>query len=485
MKKFVIFALMSVMTTALQTQTVSQTEAMQRATEYFNRNVRPAALRSTASVEPSGVTPWMAGDTTCMYAVQMAEGGWVLVSADDRTTSSVLAYSENGTFDTDDMPDGMKWLLGDYARQILYIKRDSTIILKQAPKSEDASALRSTQPQNNGSGSAIYTPGEWLLNLEGEGEILWNQSWVADGSKDSLCELSYNYYCPEASSPELADHCGKCPAGCGPVAMGQIMRYWKWPSHALVPKEQGSTEQQMKAYEWDLMPVQIDAHTSIENAQLCASLLRDIGLVAGTVYGATSSGTDEMDFVRAFGAFSYHIDYSPMEDDCSNLIRNEIDEGRPIVISAYRQDKDGHYFIVDGYKNEAGQIDYFHINWGWGPRNSEEDRTYCLLSALCPREIITIEETFLYDKILYYHIYPECSPIGDKTTVSGAILQDIDVNIQMSHKIDANCVVQSGKLKLQADEVELQPGFEVKEGAALYVTVPSYQYCQTQGPGKK
>ena len=118
MKGLFIFALMSVMTTALQAQTISQTEAMQRASEYFNRHVRPAALRSTASAKPSGVTPWMAGDTTCMYAVQMTEGGWVLVSADDRTTASVLAYSENGTFDTDDMPDGMKWLMNLYASQI-------------------------------------------------------------------------------------------------------------------------------------------------------------------------------------------------------------------------------------------------------------------------------------------------------------------------------------------------------------------------------
>ena len=63
MKKFVIFALMSVTVAALQAQTVTQTEAMQRASEYFNRHVRPAALRSTASAEPSGVTPCMAGDT--------------------------------------------------------------------------------------------------------------------------------------------------------------------------------------------------------------------------------------------------------------------------------------------------------------------------------------------------------------------------------------------------------------------------------------
>ena len=125
MKRFTIFVLLSVTAAALRAQTVTQAEAMQRASRYYNQHVRPAGLRSTAETEVSQVTPWMAGDTTCMYAVQMDGGGWVLVSADDRTTASVLAYSENGTFDTDDMPDGMRWLLELYSEEILYIK-DST-----------------------------------------------------------------------------------------------------------------------------------------------------------------------------------------------------------------------------------------------------------------------------------------------------------------------------------------------------------------------
>ena len=484
MKKFVIFALMSVMVFALQAQTVSQTEAMQRATEYFNRHVRPAALRSTASAEPSGVTPWMAGDTTCMYAVQMAEGGWVLVSADDRTTSSVLAYSENGTFDTDDMPDGMKWLLGDYARQILRVKQDSTISQKQV----GTSALRSTQPQNDGSGSAIYTPGEWLLNLKDEGEILWSQDWYpgrrsAYKAEGDSCSRAYNYFCPkiELRSTKTDCFCNRSPAGCGPVAMGQVMRYWKWPLSAIVPVFQGSDEATVKLYDWDNMPSSISNKTTIEDAQKVSSLLRDLSIAAKTKYGPEESSTSRDNVYETLQLYSYHVVRAEVKSDVGNLLRNEIDEGRPVIFAAWTKDS-GHDFVIDGYKDPLGNTNYFHVNWGWGPRDSTS-RSYCLLDALCPMEKIIPEKTYSNKKEIFYQIYPQCKVESENTSISGEVTQNF--GIQVSDKLVATCVIKTGELFMQVEEVELQPGFEVKSGAVLDVKTPAYQYCQTKGPGKK
>ncbi|MBT6177864.1 MAG: hypothetical protein HOI23_11510 [Deltaproteobacteria bacterium] len=47
----------------------------------------------------------------------------------------------------------------------------------------------------------------------------------------------------------------------------------------------------------------------------------------------------------------------------ADVIRAEIDEGRPVLHMAQKTDENvGHAFVIDGY-NDAGK---FHVNWGWG-----------------------------------------------------------------------------------------------------------------------
>ncbi|GHT43779.1 hypothetical protein AGMMS49965_18280 [Bacteroidia bacterium] len=45
--------------------------------------------------------------------------GFVIVSGDDRVTP-VLGYSDTNGFSADDMPNNLKWWLGEYARQIQF-----------------------------------------------------------------------------------------------------------------------------------------------------------------------------------------------------------------------------------------------------------------------------------------------------------------------------------------------------------------------------
>ena len=480
MKRFTIFVLLSVTAAALRAQSVTQAEAMQRASRYYNEHVRPAGLRSTAEAEPAAVTPWMAGDTTCMYAVQMDGGGWVLVSADDRTTVSVLAYSENGTFDTDDMPDGMRWLLGDYADQIMRVKRDSTIVTSAATP-----GLRSNQPANSGTGSERYTPGEWLLNLKGEGEILWNQNWY-DGdeinfaSEGDSCSRAYNYFCPSYGlrSSKADCYCQKAPAGCGPVAMGQIMRYWKWPLMTAVPTSVGGDPQEIRNYEWSLMPVSVTHESSIEDAQRVSLLLRDIGYAANATYRVDGTSSSKENIVKAFERFSYHAVCTKVSGDWSSTVRNEIDQGRPVIYGGYKQSGGGHWFVVDGYNK--GTPNMFHINWGWaGSCNCE-----CVLSELAPdgdKDEDGNQVVYSENHEIIYEIYPICS-VAEKTKLTGTSTGDVSFSAKSVEVMIQN---PSSSLTIYADEVTLLPGTEVSLGASMNIITPSYQYCQTKGPGKK
>ena len=47
----------------------------------------------------------------------------------------------------------------------------------------------------------------------------------------------------------------------------------------------------------------------------------------------------------------------------ADLIREELDEGRPVLYLAQQKGEPaGHAFVVDGYRDDGS----FHINWGWG-----------------------------------------------------------------------------------------------------------------------
>ena len=75
----------------------------------------------------------------------------------------------------------------------------------------------------------------------GNGRIAWGQSINNDGG----CENSYNLFFPYVSDNDNCK-CNRRYAGCGSVAMGQIMWYWQWP---FVNK--------YRHYEWNDIPIKL------------------------------------------------------------------------------------------------------------------------------------------------------------------------------------------------------------------------------------
>ena len=58
-----------------------------------------------------------------------------------------------------------------------------------------------------------------------------------------------------------------------------------------------------------------------------------------------------------------HTKINYTDDDWYNLIKDQLDNGWPVIYRAYAEnDGPGHAWNVDGYQ-EGG---YLHCNWGWG-----------------------------------------------------------------------------------------------------------------------
>ena len=460
MKRFTIFVLLSVTAAALRAQSVTQTEAMQRASRYYNEHVRPAGLRSTAEAEPAAVTPWMAGDTTCMYAVQMDGGGWVLVSADDRTTASVLAYSENGIFDTGDMPDGMRWLMDMYASQIQEVKNSTDSV----PTPTQGGFRK--QKTENISGSDIYSPGNYLLKIDGQ-EILWGQST----NNENTCLNSYNALCPECDGKNC--DCGRCDAGCGPVALAMVMRYWQWPPSAAIPTTPGGDEKVARFYDWEKMPYQIDSKTPNESALAIAGLLRDCGYTAESSYKKNYTLTWRREMVDALEAFYYHTNNWEVRlgTDWDDRIRNEINQGRPVLYNG-----GPHWFVIDGYQHDPDLIDYFHLNIGWnGLYNA-----YYTLSHIVTED----NDNFTAAQVAIMGVYPDCN----KYIINGSILHLTESGIVKSvpnRPIHTKLQVSlNNRVEYIVPSIELLPGTEIELGSSLDIQIaPAYQFCNTRGPG--
>lgn len=108
-----------------------------------------------------------------------------------------------------------------------------------------------------------------------------------------------------------------------------------------------------------------------EPSYAIAGLMYDLGIAVEMEYALDGSGSS---ISNAQYAFQTYFGYSagsvrsraayPADLDWSNMLRAELDAGRPIF---YRGDgSGGHAFVCDGYDYWG----YFHFNWGWNGDNN-------------------------------------------------------------------------------------------------------------------
>jgi len=273
------------------------------------------------------------------YVFNATEGGYVIVSGDDRTRE-ILGYSSTGTLDLDDLPDNLQWWLNEYARQIEGL-------------STTTSAMKTSQKAST---RLAISP---LIHTQ------WNQHepynlMCPDGNGRNYDELGYN-----ASS--------RCVTGCVATAMAQVMNYWQWPkSCSELPAYNTKTRNYaIKAlpsttFKWGLMKNSYSSGEKGDAANAVAELMRYCGQAVHmdyTTYESASSVLRNV-MVDTFG-YSHSISETFRDDynldTWENIIYKELVQGRPVLYSG-RGENGGHEFIVDGYASNG----LFHINWGWG-----------------------------------------------------------------------------------------------------------------------
>ena len=346
MRTKLLFILALLLTAGMEAwaQHVTPEQAKEKASQFLKANyARTGGKRSApaASALKTAVV-FNAKDTSgqpYLYAVtDTRQSGFVLVSGDERF-NAVLGYSDDGTFDEQNMPENMRVFLQGYIDEMKYLESINYQPTKAAPRRS-------------------------MSNVGVLMTTTWNQ------------RAPYNNQCPLDNSQRSA-------TGCVATAMAQVVNYHIQNDHG-----PAATIAEIPGYTIPNTTITVSAipsGTAIPSKTLLlnsydnnagtdaetavAQLMLYCGTSVQMHYAAGSSGTQTAYVANAlinyFGfdnttRFVRRIDYSYA--DWVNLIYNEVAASRPVVLGAGRA-AGGHAFVADGF--DATNT-LFHINWGWG-----------------------------------------------------------------------------------------------------------------------
>ena len=356
------------------------------------------------------------------YIFNNSDGGFVIVAGDDRV-QPILAYSANGEFAKDSIPIAVREWLDMYSAQIQYVV-DNNI------SNDSISGLWRTNAPAQVTATDIVAP---LIQTH------WSQSPL------------YNDKCPyDAGLSPLGSH---PTVGCVACAMGQIMKYWEFPSMGIGSRSYNSANYGTLSanfgrtkYDWVNMPNQLTTSSTQAQIDAVSTLLYHCGVSVDMQYNFDGNGTSgaytvlnaigkalrataEEAFIDYFGYKSSTVQGKFMKDYSYSawvsLLKNELNNNRPILYSG-QSSSGGHAFICDGYDSN----DHFHFNWGWG---GLYDGNFALMTTpdliLYPQEqaaiigIIPDQASQAYDLAMYADLKTASSSytFGNDISITGQV----------------------------------------------------------------
>lgn len=313
--QFLLVLLLALGYSPLQAKRITQWQAQQQAYSFWGKQM-PQKARAKSR------TATTASRSDAYYVFNNDAGGFVIIAGDDAVTP-VLGYTSTGSFDAENLPDGLKDLLKSYERQI--------------------AALGDNYVANQTATRAGFT-GENLLNT-----AKWNQG------------NPFNKYTPN-----------NYVTGCVATAGAIVMKHHGYPakgtgSHTYTWNEQTLTANFGHDYDWANMPAKYDG-TNDAAFDGVARLMADLGVAVEMQYNKDGSGAYIGNLVTALQKYYGYSKLSHLmaiedvgAEAWNGRLREEIDANRPVLYAASDPAGGGHAFVIDGYKDES-----FSVNWGWG-----------------------------------------------------------------------------------------------------------------------
>lgn len=313
--QFLLVLLLALGYSSLQAKRITQWQAQQQAYSFWGKQMPQKAKAKSR-------TATTASPSDAYYVFNNDAGGFVIIAGDDAVTP-VLGYTSTGSFDAENLPDGLKDLLKSYERQI--------------------AALGDNYVANQTATRAAFTGEKLLKTAE------WNQM------------APFNKYTPS-----------NYVTGCVATAGAIVMKHHGYPakgtgSHSYTWNGKTLSANFEHDYDWANMPTKYTVGND-EAFDGVARLMSDLGVAVEMKYAKGGSGASMEDLLTALKKYFGYSKYARLlaiadlgAEVWNDRLRAEIDANRPILYSAVDSNKGGHSFVIDGYKDES-----FSVNWGWG-----------------------------------------------------------------------------------------------------------------------
>ena len=359
MKKFLfLLAVLALCAQGINAKVITPAQAEVIAKQQFANSTRLNASNVKMTLGYQSMN--LKGQTNYYVFNRGTNEGFVIVSGDD-VASPVLAYSDKGSFDYNQAPEYLQYLLDEYQNTLEWLRKN--------PQAQETPTLRYNP-------SGVYP---MFLNEYGEGPH-WHQF------------APYNNYYPSYNG----EH---CLAGCVPIAFAHIMKGLQYPTYGngsnSFTYELGGTTRTAsanfnKTYKYRNMKNGYSESSS--GWQDCAQMIYDIAVAFNAKFSTSSTNVGYHHVMKAMIAyFDYNPNIQYLQKDSyadatwREMVYTELDEGRPVFYFGTRtinndgsQCSIGHAFVFDGYDSE-GKV---RVIWGFQP---EEYNTYFSLDLLSPR----------------------------------------------------------------------------------------------------
>ena len=446
---------------------VTKDDAINIATSYIQRDAR----RSIEIAKHSFYSEQTHTQDTLFYDIVFNDSIEVLVSG-NQSCRPILGYFINKSGipilqDTTNIPDGLKFMLSEYRKQLEYG------FLHNLPIHPEWQSIN---------GKALS---DWNVVV---GPLL-STKWGQSESNDDIDNMAYNYYVPTESC-QAGHH---CPAGCVAVAMGQIMKYWNYPVYL-----QNRSDQ----FDWcNMRDSLITTSANYEKERnAIAYLLWQCGLAVDMDYcsdepcEASSSSNSSIDdaLIDVFN-YSSDADYKTKAmhlSEWTNLIKSDLDNGWPVIYGGLHLGG-GHSFVCEGYTSD----NMFLFNWGWcgnydgafslDALNIDPDHTYNLFQDavfhIHPNASVSVSHCdftlpLWVHYYSYYTVYQNTNPAPyyniPKTATN---LTSVPESFQASWRTIPTGTTTSYEAH---NSVTLVPGFHAERGSNFSVRISSCKECE-------
>lgn len=354
MKKYIFSLALMLISLSISASPRTAEQALQVAKKFVASSAKLSGVRSaaltlapTATVQKAKGMGLIQQQTPSYYVCNIENGGFIVVSGDDRF-KEVLGYSLEGTFTSESqLPEGLRYWLSFLSEEM------AAAVEAGYEKSAIETRLSAANP---------------AVSVEPLIKSKWNQNSPYNNM------LNGNM------------------TGCVATGTAQVMRFWKYPvrgtgSHAGAHSPNYFADFGATTYDWaNMLDTYGSGWESKAEVDAVATLMLHVGVATDMQWGKSQSATANAYAAYALiNFFGYNKNlYIESRDQMAagawkELLIDQLQTGHPLCYAGMSTADGGvgHFFVCDGYD---AQTDKFHFNWGW----SGQFDGYYEVSALEP-----------------------------------------------------------------------------------------------------